>query len=67
MNRKTLKIAFAIFALAMILLFFYFGLGISKNSDWQVYTFLYNEKAKIAGGLVLLSYPIYRIIKRRMR
>lgn len=67
MNRRTLKVAFMIFMLAMILLFFYFGFGFSKNSGGQVYMFILNDKAKIAGGLVLLSYPIYRLFKGRMK
>jgi hypothetical protein len=67
MTRKTLKVTFIVFVLAMVFFFFYFGLGFSKNSGWQVSTFILNDKAKIAGLLVLLSYPVYKILKKRIQ
>jgi len=67
MNRKTLKILFIAFVLAMVFLFFYFGLGFAKNSGWQVTTFILNDRAKITGLLVLLSIPIYLFLKKRIK
>jgi len=67
MNWKNTRLIFIILIAILVILFFNFSVDFSTYNGNLSASFVLTNEAKITGILILLSFPVYRILKKKIK